>query len=464
MAAHAAPPKCVLTTAPTPNTVQTIVLKVAGIEPALLWSFAQGQLLAGQGLVAIVQINKAQYEAGLYFVLTSEEPHKLSHWEGKLKHALGKLPGRPELCWARALTTRLQRLFCWGDASTSRADVAEAYKLGDDSALHALIPGLEEFRANGGDVDPVMLYDALREPTATIKDCQHVFEEVEVRPRGGPEWSGAKAPKWNYKPTPEMCDWVGVSAHRISPAASRCKQCQMVVCMKCARALEQQQDDRMDLDAAVREVQQHSTTRDSIWRWAQHPERPLPFFVINPKNINPDERLAWVTQELHASGRDQVDLEEFAQKFVSIFGRASRGEAYQKKMCLETFAMYQSTPAGWKAERDLPPSELECFQRVWDPQAPSRCLECSTKLEPGRVGYCCADCKPKPILGACGWCGCVEMAPGRGSGWEFCAQCNEVRKATIPLRQSLDSLMQIQWGLTVEDETRAPAWKLRRRS
>ena len=446
-------PKCVLATAPTPNTVQTIVVKVAQIDRALLLTFLQGQILAGQGIAAIVQIGDFEVEPGLYLVLTSEKPRKLVHWEGGLRNALGKLQGSPELCWARVFTPRLQRLFGWGDASKTCADVGEAARLGDKCELHAIMPGLSEFHEKGGVVDPVQLYDALQKPVAAIQDCRHDFQPA---PWGAAERCANGLPVYGEKPRHTAPYW-------------RCEHCGMDLCLACARALEEQQEERRDFDEAVKEVQKHSTTRDVdiTFVWQSHPERPLPFFVLNPKNLSPDERLAWVTQELHESKRSygEVDLEEFAQTFVGIFGRVPRGEAYQKKICLETFARYQSAPAGWKVERDLPPSELERFQRVWDPQAPRRCLECGTKLEPGSVDYCGAACRPKQILGACAECGCEEMVTKKGSGFKYCTDCGTIRELFLPVKKNGETrLMRGTVGSWVEDETRQPAWKLRRRS
>lgn len=457
-------PPCVLVPLPTPNTVQTIVVKVSGIDRGLLYTFGEGQILSGAGSFGIVQLGT---ESCLYLVLTDDVPHKLVHRANGLKMAFSKLPGAAQLCWARAFTPRLQRLFGWGDAAATRAAVEEASKREDKSELLALIPGSAGLIERGDDVDFPRLFDALLQPMVAIQDCQHTFEVV-----GDPRTAAAHAgPRRGY--VPDQCA-NGKPTYGEKPSHTgpwlRCGACNMALCLKCARALEEEQEERKDLDKAVQEVRSFKPAPEldefrTLSVWLQHPERPLPFFVINPKNLSEEERLAWVKQEL---GKAEVDLEDFARKFVSIFGVAPNRQTYQKALCIRLFAQYQAEPVGWKLECDLPPCELERFQRVWNPKAPGRCLECSTKLEVGTKGdYCDEACRnARMIIGACVECGCKEMVPSKAPGWERCAHCSVVVTMVLPVKRRGESLNEVTFrsGGSTRDPTQEPAWKSRRRS
>ena len=89
---------------------------------------------------AVVHLNEFCFEAGLYIVLTTSEPLTKDSHADKLKAAiLSKCPSL-SVEWIDRLTIRLQRLFGWGDASASDADVLAATKRGDVAELKKLMP------------------------------------------------------------------------------------------------------------------------------------------------------------------------------------------------------------------------------------------------------------------------------------------------------------------------------------
>ncbi len=48
--------------------------------------------------------------------------------------------------------------------------------------------------------------------------------------------------------------------------------------------------------------------------------------------------------------------------------------------CLKRYTLYTQGKCTVKKESDLPPEELEEFRKVWDPDRPRRCRECSGAL------------------------------------------------------------------------------------
>ena len=103
-----------------------------------------------------------------------------------------------------------------------------------------------------------------------------------------------------------------------------------------------------------------------------------------------ENKLEWLIMELG----DGADLVTFATKFLELFGNTRMTK--QKASCLELFRRYANIaetdekgayedlriarkPA-YNKECQIPPQELQGFQRLWDEDAPNRCLECSAHI------------------------------------------------------------------------------------
>ena len=73
------------------------------------------------------------------------------------------------------------------------------------------------------------------------------------------------------------------------------------------------------------------------WNWkfenvVKHPTAPLPFYVIDLKKYELEDKVVWMKQEI---GADRT-LEEFVEKFVELF----RGMKKLRQTCLEVYALY----------------------------------------------------------------------------------------------------------------------------
>ena len=169
-------------------------------------------------------------------------------------------------------------------------------------------------------------------------------------------------------------------------------------------------------------------------QWAQHPTRPLPFFVID--RVNDNEKVVWVRHEIGS----EATLPEFATKFLTLFGDKLRGRGPQKSACLKLYARYNPDSQA-KKECDLPPGDLMLFARVWDPGAPSRCLECSKEVCAG--SYCNAKCRDAGLIfdcvacslgQSCTFCNMKDAPHGHGrldtALQENIAQLKRMRSAT----------------------------------
>jgi len=204
-------------------------------------------------------------------------------------------------------------------------------------------------------------------------------------------------------------------------------------------------------------------------QWRQHPERPLPFFVIDQEKVHDEEKVIWIRQEIGSN----ATLPELCAKFIELFGDKLRGPVPQKALCLKLYAMYapDSREAAWKKEGDLPPRDMVEFQRVWDAEAPNRCLECRKPLEGTAASfrdssYCSDKCKRAGVVATCTRC----------TPEQKCRYCQSApsgkRKYTSKLDEAihqgekqLDRMRQVLGHERRSvDPDHEPAWKRRRRS
>ena len=136
---------------------------------------------------------------------------------------------------------------------------------------------------------------------------------------------------------------------------------------------------------------------------------------------------------------------------------------------MKLYALYRpgSPEAAWKRESDLPPRDMVEFQRVWDPDAPSRCLECSEPLK-GKPSlrdlYCDSKCRDAGFVVKCTRC----TPEQRCSFCKMKAAPQGESKLDKVLREDVQQLKRTR-GI-IGHETRAadpshePEWKKRRRS
>ena len=162
-------------------------------------------------------------------------------------------------------------------------------------------------------------------------------------------------------------------------------------------------------------------------------------------------------------------MPELCAKFIELFGAKKVGEIQQKGACLKLYALYApgGPEAAWKKEGDLPPREMVEFQRVWDPNAPERCLECRKPIatRPAVSGsYCGIACERAGLIVTCTRC----TPEGKCS---FCKlKPAPLRKSKLDeaLRQNAVQLKRQRWMLEHEkceaDPGHEPSWKRRRRS
>jgi hypothetical protein len=115
-------------------------------------------------------------------------------------------------------------------------------------------------------------------------------------------------------------------------------------------------------------------------------------------------------------------LEEFAHVYRQILADRVKGDVQKRVHCLELYGLFNPVLKARK-ECDLPPAELESFQRVFDPSAPARCRWCSKAVKPG--GTYATYCSDK--------CHCADHPPSK------CIKCGSDEITIIPqLRTKAD--------------------------
>ena len=389
-------PPCTLA-ANKKHMCQTFVAKMSGYTQTQ-WEQLRGALVVEgcyPSAQAVVRAGDFCPEPGLYLVLTTSQPRDFTSFAGKLKDAINTQCPTVSVDWVRALSVRLQRLFGWGDVRASTADVADACKRGDLDELKVLVPGTARLIDQDSDAALSLmpqLSEALRSGLPAIGDCAHQFDDESAQ---GP---CARDP-----------------SHR--RPFSRCAVCRTVLCFRCARNHAAQMEEQRDLQRALHEVNGSHTWQpaskhaectvcnampammchcgaqrcekclapkvaidapDSLWTQSQ--DHPAPFYVADQQKVPDAEKLQWLKQELGAD----ADLPTFSAKFVELFGERLHGRTPQKRACLDLYAKYtrSDNPTTASKESDLPPVDLEEFQKVWDPDAPNRCRECGKALAP----------------------------------------------------------------------------------
>ena len=135
---------------------------------------------------------------------------------------------------------------------------------------------------------------------------------------------------------------------------------------------------------------------------AVHPlHRPATCYITDQQRTSATQKLEWIDFELGA----EADLISFTWKHRELFG-----ENAQKAKCLELYRQYASIakreergpyPTVAEARKNLysmecqvPPRELEEFQKFWDSDAPRRCHECNNELPTDATlwqRFCCAE-------------------------------------------------------------------------
>ena len=462
-----------------PNYASTFVAKVS--DGAALPALGASELVRGAGAFACVTLT------GSFYFVTVLEERSIPNYVHKLTRQLQKLPGNPQVEWVRPLTRRLQRLFGWGDVASTRADVMRAAKAGDEEELKALLPQAATM-IDAGEVDQLpALHDALRAAPA-LEDCKHEFFQEN-----------------RFECVPGPCRHGPLATHR--PPFTRCQQCRLMLCHRCAKDAEAKTSDDNALRYAMHEaLDQHAWSEqpnrkavcsrceaeephecacgarlckkcmlpsaDATFRpscsWRQHPTRPLPFYVIDHVKVPEAEKLAWMRQEL---GGD-ANLETFATKFLELFGEKVRGTVPQKAACLKLYGTYVAgegaAARNWKKECDLPPAEVEAFRRAWG-QHEKICRECAKPVPADQNGsYCSAACAQAGCICSCPKCHKVledKIHP-------YCPDCKvgtppPPKKRVLLMKSQWDSLALAQRMWSTSRQTgpdHEPAWKKRRRS
>ena len=443
-----------------PQFVQTFAIKSDASSANAFRTFGAAQLVNGAGAFAVVQTH-----TDAYLVLTLDDAHYFENRKAHFLTSLQQFPGSPRIEWIRPLTRRLQRLLGWGDVKSTRADVARACEAKDLNELRAMMPQAARYIERAEFELLPALHDALRNPPSALEDCKHEFFPA----FGGPCCHGA----------------MDASKLLHMPPYTRCSMCKTVWCTKCARLHGERQEEQDDLKEALRECREAPVppfAPESSWQ--QHPMRPLPFYVIDQQKVPNDEKLRWLHQELGQG----ATLEDFARKFLELFGGKVHTTSQQKALVLKLFGAYaqQSPACGWKKESDLPPPDLVEFQRVWDPDAPARCLECGKAL-PGerssRSTHCSDACRLAGVRTVCAYC----KRALQDSVHPYCTVCKRGSPPPQPparkrnpggpgtIGERLDKHLAEQRAMLAmaqrvwftdqqKDPAHEPAWKSRRRS
>ena len=97
-------------------------------------------------------------------------------------------------------------------------------------------------------------------------------------------------------------------------------------------------------------------TLTTVW---QHPQRPLPFYVLDGQKLADTEKLVWIRQEL----QEDADIATFCTTFLDIFADKYTTATAQKKTALRLWCMHERVP-DVQSPRD-PGGRLAPLRSVW---------------------------------------------------------------------------------------------------
>ena len=388
-------------------TTNTLVAKmlVGGLS-RLLWDWAASQVVVGAGACAVIDLPNGD----TYVAVRMAKAARTEYAAASTKASIEQLPGSPQVDWVRPLTRRLQRLFGWGDAGATSADVARAVAGADVEELAVLVPQAADMImrnavdwkhlpalhsvSQGAPIAGLAIED--RSARLALQDRADIEEEddtiIPLRVVHEAFDQHVWSERTNRKVQCERCE--GWDPYECDCGARLCGLCRLPP----------------------------TVGTKTTCKWQQHPPRPLPFSVQDHVKWPDEEKLAWIRQELG----EGAELEDFAKKWHALFGDKIRGEVPQKAACIKLYGMYAPPEEGraWRNESDLPPETLEPFQRVWNVDAPERCRECSKPSEVAhpvrRLGtpYCSPECAHAGLAVVCKECG-AKVNPA----WAGCSTC-----------------------------------------
>ena len=146
-------------------------------------------------------------------------------------------------------------------------------------------------------------------------------------------------------------------------------------------------------------------------------DEPKPYHIWSQDGLNMEEvhvaevgrmrnkdKLEWLRLEL--SG-DSAPLDDFAEKFKELFEKMILVKE-QRRLCLELYRTYacieeanitgeyetveEYRKKAYSNGVNIPVHEIQGFERVWDPDAPARCIGCKATLPKECSNARCTNC------------------------------------------------------------------------
>ena len=141
-----------------------------------------------------------------------------------------------------------------------------------------------------------------------------------------------------------------------------------------------------------------------VWTW-EKPWDMKEVYIEPPFHMAKEEKLEWIRLDLP---RESADLDAFAAKYKELFESTISSEKAQKSSCLDLYRDYarvkEANVSGeyesvdeyrrlaYSNGVDIPAREIQGFEKVWDPDAPARCLVCKAKMPKECTDTKCKTC------------------------------------------------------------------------
>ena len=207
----------------------------------------------------------------------------------------------------------------------------------------------------------------------------------------------------------ELGIWPGPCAHCGSSESEHsfnyCSNCSAIWCTKCTQT-----------EATTRlEEKKKRDLYDKVIKATT--DEPKPYHILSPDGLNMEEvhvaevgrmrnedKLEWLRLELQG---DSAPLDDFAEKFKELFEKMILVKE-QRRLCLELYRTYacieeanitgeyetveEYRKKAYSNGVNIPAHEIQGFERVWDPDAPARCIGCKATLPKECSNARCTNC------------------------------------------------------------------------
>ena len=268
-----------------------------------------------------------QGKVGEYYIVRNGTPQSFGNLEKSLKLHLSKVRGyNLDVEWIRTFNRFFQRRFGFGDVSATPEDIDKACREQDWVWLKRAVP--KAIPTSEVSYDRLLqIHTHVEQKLAAILECDHNWK-IDDCPREVLEECSRCL---KISPLMYRCAFLEKEEHE-EDEESWVEGCGVKnVCLECLGDYDDEEsrkeDERVHLKSLVGERRKGLTNYTLVYLPSSNNG---PFVITRAKSIPPQEKLEYMTSELHGLGKTVDDLPEFAKSYPYMFSDLYHGVNRQK--------------------------------------------------------------------------------------------------------------------------------------